>query len=276
MSPEDPRHGSEAGFEQHNRDDETPCDACHEADLIAARRRGKRKAMGHTYRRQLGTRLHADMRRHLDAGASYDDLAEWAGISPSQVWRAYQNGPTGHLYTRTWNALDQMQPRPVITPIGITRRIRALAWLGYSVQVIADEAGVDFTTISKARATVRKHMNHDTRNLIAAVYDRLAMTAATSEHRQTKAGITRARNMARRNQWEPPLSWDDIDSPDAEPYREPKTWHPKRHTWKRDDLLEEWAHLTGCGVAPEQAARQLGVTVDAVERAGFRARGGAA
>ena len=40
MSPDDPRHGTNAGYQQHRRDDEDACDPCkHAATDAAARRR---------------------------------------------------------------------------------------------------------------------------------------------------------------------------------------------------------------------------------------------
>lgn len=214
MNPNDPRHGTEAGHEQHIRDGEPPCPACIDGDLKASRRRAKRKAMGHIYTRQLGHKLHTKLQNHREAGATFEDIARWAGISESQVWRLLDAGPTGKVYARTWLALANMQPTPTLTTIGATRRVRALMTLGYSKIRLAEETGVHADTIRNiARnpdfAALR------VREAIAEAYERLSMTPAVGRTQQERAGVTRAINTAKRNGWEPPLSWESIDDPNA-------------------------------------------------------------
>jgi hypothetical protein len=125
MLPDDARHGSEAGHEQHLRDKEDACDACIDADLKASRRRTKLKTMGAQFLVPLGG-LYDELQALRDRGAVVDDIAEWANISDSQVWRALNNGPEGKIYARTYRALRDMRPGPILTPVGAQRRVRRL------------------------------------------------------------------------------------------------------------------------------------------------------
>lgn len=216
MHPRDQRHGTEAGHEQHLRDGEDPCDACVEGDRIASRRRGKRKAMGYRYQAPLGDiywRIHS----LRNEGATYDDLMAWSGVVESQIWRVLNGGPDTLVYARTWHRLNDMQPGRIITPLGVTRRIRALMWLGFSAQQIAAEAGCHPDTVRDARDEPREFLARKVKIGIADAYDRLSLTLPQGATKQDRAGISRSRNYARRNGWLAPLMWDQIDSPNEHP-----------------------------------------------------------
>lgn len=216
MSPEDPRHGTEAGHEQHLRDNEDPCAACIHGDLIAARRRTKRKAMGFRYQAPLGD-IYWRLQALRKQGATYDDIMSWTGVVESQVWRALNGGPDTLVYARTWHRFNDMKVGRIITPLGTTRRIRALTWLGYSAIQIAAESGCHPDTIRDARDQPREFLARKVKVGIADAYERLAVTIPEGATKQDRAGITRSRNTARRNGWLAPLMWDDIDSPDEHP-----------------------------------------------------------
>ena len=199
MTPDDPRHGTEAGCREHYRYGQSACPPCLEAHRRA-------------------------------------------------------------------NIMRQLYPHKR-SSLGAQRRIQALQAIGYGRHRIAREIGYSnggaLTYLMRSET-----MLTSTFDRIREAYERLSMTVPAGR------GPERARSWAKRHGYAPPLAWDDIDT-DLEPYREPTQWHPKRHTWKREDLLAEWAHLRSFGVAPEQAARQLGVTLEAVDRAEARARGAA-
>ena len=209
MLPNDPRHGSEAGHEQHRRDGEEACGPCDDAKLKASRRRRKRRQMGHRYTLPAG-RAYDRMARWREGGASYDDLVEHTGLEESVISRVLTEGPTGTIYTRTYLAIMQAPTTMPLTTIGATRRIQALQRLGWPIERIAIEAGVHRDTILDAR-TPRVFVARRTRHAIADAYERLHMTVPTGETKQHRAGITRARNYAERHGWLPPMMWEDID-----------------------------------------------------------------
>lgn len=216
MKPEDPRHGTEAGYEQHRRDNEDPCAACVDGDLKASRRRSKRRTMGAVYQLPLGD-LYWTLQALKKRGATYDDLCEWSGAVESQVWRALNGSPETPVYARTWRRFDEMKVGRIITPLGVTRRIQALMWLGYSAPQIADAAGCHVDSVRDSRDQPRVFVARRFKTGIADAYDRLSMTLPTGETKQDRAGITRTRNMARRKGWLAPLMWTDIDDVDECP-----------------------------------------------------------
>lgn len=268
MNANDPRHGTEAGHEQHVRDNETPCEACREAKLRAARRRSKRKTMGYVYSLPVGPDNYQALTQAREQGARLSDIADWTGLALSQVHRIIHGGPEQVVMARTWQKINRMTMRQPVTTIGVTRRIQALMWLGYSPVRIAEAAGCHRDTIRDARDEPPQFLTIAVRNGIAAAYNRLSMTPADGDTKQLKAGVARTRNRAIRCNYLPPLAWTNIDDPNDVP--DPKHWKPVR-AWHGPELLKEWAHLTGLGVGEDQAAKQLGITLESVEKAHERA-----
>jgi hypothetical protein len=101
------------------------------------------------------------------------------------------------------------------------------------------------------------------------MYDDLSMRLPPEDTGQQRAQVAKARNYAARRGWLAPLWWDDdrIDDPTYEPRATTKA---NAH-YRRDDLLAEWDHLRRGGVSMHAAAQQLGVTVNAIEKALERA-----
>lgn len=260
MSPDDPRHGKEAGHEQHWRDGEIPCPPCHHAKLIAARRRTKRKTMGHFYQRPLGDVWHT-LSDLVSKGVTAGEIEILTGLVDSQIWRAINGGPETVVYERTWQKLANINLDAVVTPLGITRRIRALRWQGYSTDAIANRAGCCVDTIRDAQEGPREFIASKIRNGVVAAYDEMAFTTPQPSSQQEKAGVTRSRNTARRNGWRSPMTWDRIDL-DPEP-----STGGREGVYRAAELVAEWDWLRRSGESIDQAARQLGVTVGAIEKA---------
>lgn len=210
MRPDDHRHGTEAGNEQHWRDGEDPCPPCHQAKILAARRRGKRKSMGHLYQRPLGDVWHM-LNDLASRGVLSGEIERVTGLVESQVWRALKGGPETIVYERTWQKLANIDVNQLVTPIGITRRIRALRWVGYSTAAIAAEAGCHVDSVRDAQVQPRDFVAMKVRDGIVAAYDRLAFQSPEATSQQHLAGISRSRNLARRNGWASPMAWDHID-----------------------------------------------------------------
>lgn len=145
---------------------------------------------------------------------------------------------------------------------GTRRRLQALMAIGWSGQQLADRMGWTNANLHKL---LRDTGNVSTRTaqLVAGIYDRLWDRPGSS---------VRARNLASRKGWAPPLAWDDdtIDDPQqaaADWQRSP------RRTRSSEELLEDYAdtfeHHQGDW---DIAASRLGVSREALERAVYRAR----
>ena len=104
-----------------------------------------------------------------------------------------------------------------------------------------------------------------TAQLVRELYDELAMVTGPSQ---------RARTLAAKHGWAPPLAWDDetIDDPAARPHGVDTTarWLSKRRDMA--ELVEDFAELRAHGSTFAHAASRLGLTEQALERALYRAR----
>ena len=156
---------------------------------------------------------------------------------------------------------DILGERRETTTTGSIRRIRALMAIGWTRRHIADAAGVNERTIyTVERATV---MYTSTAAALDVAFERLSGKDGPSAI---------ARRIARRKGFAPPMAWLDIDDPDERP---DAGWKPVRNRTAAE-LFAELDHLTSLGVSEYHAAKQLGVTVDAIEKARARAGRGAA
>ena len=133
---------------------------------------------------------------------------------------------------------------------GTTRRLRALVAIGYTQCDLAGRLGItseNSTDLFHAKGRVLAA----TALKVAALYDRLSMTAGPSQA---------ARDRARRLRWHPPLAWDDdtIDDPNAKPERGQRaTLHwAERYRELRDDL----------GLTQEQICQRLGIQRESLLR----------
>lgn len=208
MSPDDPRHGTVAGNEQHRRDSERPCGPCRDAKLRDARRRVKRKTQGVVFTLPAG-RAHEVLQAWRDGGASVLTIAKHLDVSMSVVARVLTS-PEQPIYARTYvRILDARSVFP-LTSIGATRRVQALQCRGWTGPQIAEAAGIHRETV---RRVVRdsEFAHHTVRAVIAEAFDELHMKTPSLASDRDRAASSRAANRATRMGWLPPLAWDVID-----------------------------------------------------------------
>lgn len=235
MDANDPRHGTQAGFSQHVRDDEKPCADCRNGDAIAGRRRRKRVTQGHRHTLPVGQTLYTQLTELRDEGASIHKIAEWAGVGYRSAYAVLRDGPEARIYTRTHQKLSALRPPTRITTTGLTRRLQALQRLGYSIPVIAAESGLSKTQLRNiCDGVLTAPTKHATRDAIAATYDRLQLSLPATDTASQRKSVTQARNRAERHGWPSPLAFDDIDH-DTTPrgVRDPRCVYDGR------DLIDE-------------------------------------
>ena len=94
--------------------------------------------------------------------------------------------------------------------VGVTRRLRALARMGYRATDVAAATGLHPVQVQRYMAGNETAVLKTSYDKIAAAYNQLSMTPGPS---------TLARNRAEAKHWPPPLAWDDdtIDNPNAQP-----------------------------------------------------------
>lgn len=222
MRMDDSRHGTEAGHEQHLRDGEDSCAACHRADILAGRRRSKRRELGYAPLTVPIGSAPVLLRELRASGLSWRDISRATGLS-DQIAREYSKVPAGHLvYARTARKLAALTAIRVATPAGASRRLRALAALGWtSVDMAAASGCLNKKTIRAILVAERTFLRPETREGVLAAYAKLSMTVPGARNATEQRSISRARNWAARQGWAPPLAWDDdeLDHPRAVPGR---------------------------------------------------------
>lgn len=100
---------------------------------------------------------------------------------------------------------------PTVPSIGTVRRFQALQALGWTGPEIAAEVGVSIYSLRSISYHGSAVVHSGTAAKMAAAYERMCMTRPEGHY------ANRARAMAARKGWPPPLAWDDIDDPDEKP-----------------------------------------------------------
>lgn len=205
MSPDDPRHGTHRGYLAHRRAGSDPCAECRHAHFRSCKATKHRLAHGDRRRVPLGQEAHA-----IIAASTLSQLAAAAGLRTQQINRLAAGGPDQIVLVTTRDAILAAR---TWTVVGIQRRLRALAAIGWSGAMIADQ-------IDSWRDTVQLAQTQDRTFVRPAFGDRVVALYETAQHqpRPDRGPSRYARRRAQQNGWYPPAMWDDIDlDPDPTP-----------------------------------------------------------
>lgn len=163
------------------------------------------------------------------------------------------------LFVKRWR--EGRLPAGFVPSIGATRRLRALAAIGWSPTDLAVHLDTDRFNVLQLRYGRCPTMTRTVHARIARVYDQLS---------GTPGGSVRVRNHAERSCWAPPLLWDggDIDDPQSEPEQDkPEPARRSVHV-----LVEDFDDLVSKGLSEAQAAKQLGILPESIGQARKRVR----
>lgn len=206
------------------------------------------------YRRVSPADAWAVLDRLRAAGWSCTAIASATGIPTSTISKALKRGQAwqwgAHHAAAIVNHGDPTEGQ--IGTTGSTRRLRALAALGWTLDALADHTGVGFTTLAAVRAGTTTRLGV----ALAATIDR-----AYAELSMIPGGSAPARAYAAGQGWVPPLAWDDIDDPGERPKlgrRGPG--HPHGTTVEDLEHLLHGQAWTWAGLTD-----RLGVTKSAIE-----------
>lgn len=122
----------------------------------------------------------------------------------------------------------------LVDALGTKRRIRALMSLGWTGLQI-DAALGRKRTYAVSILCGPQRVNRATADLVAEVFDRLAMRLPDDVPGANRQVISRMRAESIRKGWPPPLAYDDIDDPAEAP-----VFDARRRCWTRDVELERW------------------------------------
>lgn len=247
------KHGTRGGYTRHG----CTCDACVKAE------RDYQQFYRSTINRVKGRGLVsaapvvARIETLVSRGMSYRSVGIAAGLGEMTVISIVRDGQNVRVSTR-----DKVMavPIPGVTPVGIKRRMQALAAIGWSTRQIADRAGVNVDTV-KAIARGDTMPRPWIRDALLPVYDELHMTPRTAHAHDDRLSLSRTLAWARDRGFAPPMAWDDIDDEDATP----SLSRPGRRIVRTGLDLDDWLFLVRSGEDPARAARRCGVTISAVE-----------
>jgi hypothetical protein len=225
--------------------------------------RGQRKGHGGWQSQYIDSR---PVRNHITrlrrAGVEIKQIAKLCGISPGavQIIVDRRTGPAVKVLPSTAAKILSVAvpPTPSVIPagrqcvsvIGSTRRLRALVAAGYTPSMLSRELGIEPMKAYELFGH-RDDMPAAIGQAVADLFDRLEMTPGPSG---------RARALAHKLGWAPPLAWDEdrIDDDAA---------HPSRAADKHVRFPERYRELLELGVHEESAiARRLGMKVDSLQR----------
>lgn len=250
MKDDDPRHGSYAGALQHWRESERTCDACRSAANRARKARDLDRIAGRPRIVELGGRAH-----HILTTQPRVQLEKATGIRRPKLMLYTNGGPECRVHRSTRDRI--LAAGGGWTVVGITRRVQALSALGWSLAALSDEMGLSKDSLGRARNGHRTFIRHSFAETIVEHYGQLQAQRAP-RHR----GSIRVIADARRNQWAPPMAWDNIDDPNEKPSGIAST--KPRKNQRKADVLAEVQHLMSLGESIEQVAKALGLTPESL------------
>lgn len=222
MAPDDPRHGTNAGYSAHQTDGTPPCFACKVA---------KANYWTHAHREMAYGRWNpwtdADpVRQHVQQlmadGMSIKRIAAAANVSPTRIsYLLYGRGkrevPT-KVRPDYAAAVMAVQSNPRLVPIfRVSRRLRALVALGYSQRALSERLGVSQGRVWQYTIEHQDHVTEDTFAAVDALFRQLSMKLPPRRTTNEKYSASKAMNTAKRRGYAPPLAWNDIDDPAERP-----------------------------------------------------------
>jgi transcriptional regulator with XRE-family HTH domain len=204
------------------------------------------------------------------AGVGRREIARRARLARSVVNRLAgvdRSKPAARVRPETLAAIlavtvDDLAPATVVDALGTRRRLQALISIGWTQTDLAHRTGLLLSTVNALVNERWANVQHGTHLRVCRVFDELSGTPGRSD---------RARAMAARRRWAPPLAWDDdtIDDPTATPVGVAAPSTKRTRAEIVEDFLDTWADHAGDVRA---AALRLGVTEVALARTLYLAR----
>lgn len=177
--------------------------------------------------RRLGKVAKADvagawrlLEQMAEAGLPYRTISEIVGINHrtiQRVMRRWRNTGVQQRFTAPTVAKILAHQNPAewigfhVSALGASRRLQALAAIGYTTSMLADE-NLPESSLNSIRAGRQQQVRSSTDAAIRGLFDRLSLTPAPDS-----VSSRRALRYARVYGWFPPAAWDDIDDPDEQP-----------------------------------------------------------
>lgn len=209
LPPDDPRHGTRQGGQAEYKLGEKPCELCAPATYLYEKQARLRRDRGEYQLVELGEEAWTYLQT-----APRIQVARASGVSVNQVDRLRKATPGKVTRKSTRDAILAARAASFVTPVGVHRRVRALAALGWSAKELHRRSGIWLSTFAKLRTHEPQIVKQDIADAVRVLYDDLCMQIPPHG---VSAG--RTRYWAHRNGYLPPLAWDNIDDPNETPDR---------------------------------------------------------
>lgn len=196
-----------------------------------------------------GPTVAAHLRKIINSGHTVRGIAKEAGVSERTIgYILHGQATVTRKRALALLAIRPLKEAPRVDPTGTTRRIQALACIGWPIAWTAEQTGHHPSYLFNIMAGRIPTIPKPVAQRIAALYRQYSSRPGPSAF---------TRSIARRNHWHSPLAWDDIDNPRARPEEaEPYMAAPK---YERDpDKKAEIEHLYLLGESLASIAKQLG------------------
>ena len=220
-------------------------------------------------------------RQHIAAlratGVSLEAIGDTAGLWRNTI-AAIAHGRIQRIRARTAEAVLRVTADIItahstvaVCAVGTRRRLQALVAIGWPQRHLAQRLGMtgsNFGAMLYGRSTPR--VRAATAHAVTALYDRLWDIPPPTDTPEQKRAVSRAKSLAHRHDWLPPMCWDDdkIDDPDFQA-KDTRRVEPRRRLLPpREDVL--W--LLDLGETRADIAHRFGVTTDTVTQALSRTR----
>lgn len=191
------------------------CDVCRADNARHERRRTRDRAYGRT--RLVDA---APIRAHLvalaAAGVGRRRIAEVSGVRPNviqSITHGRRNRPPNRQVRHETAAallavpLDWQADKAVVPALATHRRLQALVHAGWSQARLAALLGVSLSNFlpmfDRVKVTVGRA------RAVEELFETLWDVAPPARTHYERGAITRARNLALRNGWEPAMAWDE-------------------------------------------------------------------
>lgn len=164
------------------------------------------------------------MKALLDAGMPTSDMATLSGFH----WKSLSAILNGRRERIHWITEEAILGIPVpegewesssdcyVDAWPAERRLQALGVQGFTIPLLAREAGVDRSVLHAVRSGRRPRIRLSTLKVVKRVFDRL-YAADPLDFGVTPGDAARARNWSARQGWFPTEAWADIDDRDCKP-----------------------------------------------------------
>lgn len=212
VCPPDHKHDQTGTCYHHHHCRCTPCVTHSNAETRHVR---KLQAYGRWQPFVSAARARNHIRVLSGRGVGHRRVAELSGVGEASI-RKIAAGDTTRIRPATSSKIcaipvdaSALAPGSFVPARGAQRRLQALHARGWSTGALAPHLGIYQNNV--ARILRHNHITLRMHNRIADVYEQLWNEQPTNDTHSQNRELDRAR----RNDWHPPLAWDDIDNDDA-------------------------------------------------------------